>query len=123
MENIKREFFIKALVDVSEDSYSDGELRYVNYYETNLYLKASNITEAVIEFFNNKLCFNIDLEYLEFDTENNCFYCSVLCDVDNNEVNEKDNKYKEWKKGKINLYSNNISLYVYELNLIKTLDK
>ena len=33
MENTKKEFYIKALVDVYEDSYTDGELEWVNYYK------------------------------------------------------------------------------------------
>lgn len=123
MENTKKEFYIKALVDVYEDSYSDGELNQVNYYEESSYLKALNINEAIKRFFNDKLCFDVDLDALEFDELNECFVYSVLCDVDNYEVNEKDNEYKDWKKGKINLYTNNISLYIYELNLIKILDK
>ena len=122
MENTKKEFYIKALIDVYEDNYSDGEINQVNYYEENSYLKALNINEAIKRFFNDKLCFNIDLDALEFDELNECFYYSVLCNVDNYEVTKKDTEYKDWKKGKINLYINNINLYVYELNLIKPLD-
>ena len=123
MKTTEKEFYIKALVDVYEDSYTDGELDWINCYNMDSIIMASNINEAIKEFFNNKLCFNIDLENLEFDIENNCFYYSVLCDEDNIEVHKVDLEYKEWKKGEINLYSNNISLYVYELNFIKSLDK
>ena len=123
MENTERDFYIKALVDVYEDNYTDGELDWVNCYGLDLIIKASNINEAIKEFFYNGLCFNIDLKNLEYIEKNKSFSYNVLCDADNNEVNEKDNIYKKWLEGEIDLYSNNISLYVYELNLIKSLDK
>lgn len=122
MEDLKKEFYIKALVDVYEDSYVDGELDWVNYYKIDTFISASTINEAITEFFNNNLYFKVDLEYLDYDVENNCFYYSVLCDTDNNEVNEDDNIYKKWLDGKIDLYSNNISLYIYEVNPVKVLD-
>lgn len=121
MENTKKEFYIKALVDVYEDSYTDGELDWVNSYKRDSILKASNTNEAIKEFFNNGLYFKVDLKNLDYDVDNNCFYYSVLCDNDNNEVNKDDNIYKKWLDDKLNLYSNNISLYIYELNLITKL--
>lgn len=123
MENTKKGFYIKTLVDVFEDSYSDGELDWVNYYKIDTFLSASNINEAIKEFFNNNLYFKVDLKNLDYDADNNCFYYSVLCDADNNEVDEDDIIYKKWIDGKIDLYSNNISLYVFEVNPVRILHK
>lgn len=122
MENIKKEFYIKAFVDVHEDSYEDGELDFINYYKIEALIKASNKVDAIKEFFNNNLCFTLDLKYLDFDTENNCFRYNVLCDVDNYEISENSNLFKEWKKGKINLYNNYIQLSIFEYNLVKELN-
>jgi hypothetical protein len=83
MENIKKEFYIKALVDVYKDNYTDGELDWVNYYKIDTFISATTLNEAIKEFFNNNLYFKVDLEYLDYDVENNCFYYSVLCDNDN----------------------------------------
>ena len=123
MENIRKEFYIKAWIEVCDCSYEDGELDYINYYKVDALIRASNQNGAIKEFFSNNLCFNLDLKYLDFDGENNCFNYSVLCDVDNSEVLENSTLFKEWKKGKINLYDNNIQLSIYELNLIKELNK
>ena len=51
----------------------------------------------------------------------NCFVYNVLCDVDNSEVSENSTLFKEWKKGKINLYNSYIQFYIYELNLVTKL--
>lgn len=122
MENTKKEFYIKALVDVYEDNYTDGELDWVNYYKIDTFISATTINEAIEEFFNSNLYFKVDLKNLDYDADNNCFYYSVLCDNDNNEVTEDDIIYKKWIDGKIDLYSNNISLYVFEVNPVKVLD-
>lgn len=123
MENIKKEFYIKALVDVYEDSYTDGELDWVNYYKIDTFVSALTINEAITEFFNNNLYFKVDLKNLDYDVDNNCFYYSVLCDNDNDEVDKDDIIYKKWIDDKIDLYSNNISLYIYEVTPAKVLDK
>ena len=122
MVELKKEFYIKAWIDVHDCSYKDGELDYINYYKIDALIKASNQNEAIKEFFNNNLCFNIDLKYLDFDEYLNCFNYDVLCDVDNNEVSENSTLFKEWRKGKINLYNNYIQLSIFELNLIKELN-
>ena len=123
MENIRKEFYFKAWIDVNDCSYKDGELDFINHYKIDALIKASNKIDAIKEFFSNNLCFNLDLKYLDFDEHLNCFNYSVLCDVDNSEVLENSTLFKEWKKGKINLYDNNIQLSIYELNLIKELNK
>lgn len=123
MENIKKEFYIKALIDVYEDNYTDGELDWVNYYKIDTFISATTLNEAIGEFFNNNLYFKVDLKNLDYDVDNNCFYYSVLCDNDNNEVDEDDIIYKKWLNDKINLYSNNISLYIFEVNPVRILHK
>ena len=119
MENIKKEFHIKAYVEVFGENYKDGELDFINYYKIDALIIAPNQNEAIKEFFNNNLGFSIDLKYLTHDDYLNCFNYTVLCDVENNEVLENSNLFKEWKKGKINLFNNCIQLSIYGLNLIK----
>ena len=121
MENIKKEFYVKTLIEVCDYSYEDGDLDFVNSYKRDSIIKASNTNEAIKDFFSNDLYFSVDLENLEFDKENNCFVYVVLSDAYNNEVLENSNLFKEWKKGKIDLYNSYIQLSVYELNLITKL--
>lgn len=121
MENIKKEFYVKALIDVHDYSYEDEELDFVNSYKRDSIIEALNANEAIKEFFNNDLYFSVDLENLEFEEHYSYFVYGVLCDVDNNEVSENSTLFKEWKKGKINLYNNYIQLSIYELNLVTKL--
>ena len=121
MKELKKEFFIKALIDVHDYSYNDGDLDFINSYKRDSIIKASNTNEAIKDFFSNDLYFSVDLEKLEFDEENKCFVYDVLSDADNNEVLENSNLFKEWKKGKIDLYNSYIQFYIYELNLITKL--
>ena len=121
MENIKKEFYFKALVDVHDYSYKEGELDFVTSYKSDSIIKASNQNEAIKGFFNNNLGFNVDLKSLTYDNYLNCFKYTVLCDVENNEVLENSTLFKEWKKGKINLYNNYIQLSICGLNLITKL--
>lgn len=118
---MKKQFYVKALIDVTEDNYENGELGNVNYYDVDGIIPANTSKSAIKQFFNNKLCFDINFDYLEYNEEDKSFNYTVLCDVDNWEIKKESNIFMEWKKGNINLYNNYISLYIYELSAINTL--
>ena len=120
MEN----YYIIYTVDVYEDSYNDGELSNVNYYEGNGSILADTAKDAICLFFKKELCFDIELNNLENEIDNiiNCFSYSVLCDNDNIQVSALDNDFQEWKKGNITLYANNIEFTIYKLQQLETLN-
>lgn len=120
MEN----YYITYTVNVYEDSYNDGELSNVDYYNGKGLIKANTPKEAIVYFFKNELCFDIELNNLDNEIDNviNCFSYSVLCDDDNIQVRELDNDFQEWKKGNINLYANNIEFKLYKLQQLETLN-
>lgn len=118
---MKKQFYIKVSVDVIEDNYIKGGLDIVNYYVKYGNILADNSKEAIKQFFNNRLCFDINFDNLEYDEDNKSFCYSVLCDVGNWEIKKEYNAYKEWEKGSIKLYNHYISLYIYELTAVNTL--
>ena len=105
---------ITSLHNVYLDSYKDGELDHVNSYDIENVIFAENVKSAIEKYFENVLYykFNFSLCYFDF---NQLFY-SVLVDADNYEATK--NQIQVWKMGKSKLYSNNITISVFELNAI-----
>ena len=95
------------------DSYTDGEIKNVNNFDTDGKYNAETPAEA-IEKHLYSLGYNFNVNYIDTDEEeeNKIFY-SVLCDEENDEATE--NQIKDWKKDEKILYSNNMIIYVYEL--------
>jgi len=112
-----KQFKIKYDVEVYEDSYSQGELNHVNYYNGVFEVNSNSVKEAVKEFFDNELYFDINFDYMELiqDDNLNRFTYSVLCDNDNQEVTQDEDIYKQWLNDEVLLYSNQISFNVYEV--------
>lgn len=120
-----QKYFIKYFVDVIEDSFNDGELKQVNYYDGEFFIEAANSKVAIKKLFEDKLYFDIDLNNLESlqDDNLNGYFYSVLCDVNNEQITNKEcQDFKEWEKGNINLCANRVNFNIYELNEIKNLD-
>lgn len=104
---------IKTIHDICLDDYKQGELEFVNIYSLDSEIGANSTKEAIKKYFNEFLYYSIDFKYIQID--NNILNYSVLVDVDNNEVTNKDIIYKKWVEGKEKLYSNNITLFAYEI--------
>ena len=117
-------YFIKSIHDIYIDSYSEGEKGNVNFYDIEQNVKAENPREAIKMFFEKFLYYNFSFEHSyivheeegEEEPQNKLFY-SVLVDEENCEANEKE--IEEWKQNKKTLYSNNITIYVHELQPVK----
>lgn len=99
------------------DSYTEGETKNVNNFDTDGKYNAETPTEAIEKHFYS-LGYNFNANYIDTDEEeeNKIFY-SVLCDEENNEATE--NQIEDWKKDEKILYSNNMIIYVYELKKSK----
>ena len=125
MENLEKSTYrISYNVDVYEDSFKNGELENVNYYDGEFITKANNPKDAIKDFFENELFFDIDFKYMETiqDENLNGFNYSVLCNNDNEEVKTNDSIYIEWKKDNVMLYTNNVNFNIYEIKETKILD-
>ena len=118
-------YFIESVHDICIDSYSEGEKENVNFYDIKQNVKAENPRQAIEKYFETELFFSFNFEYAgimheeegeEADNINKLNYC-ILVDEENCEANEKE--LEEWKQGKKTLYSNNITLSIYEVQPVK----
>ncbi len=110
-----KKYQILIHTDIYEDNYSEGEGEFINYFTNDYTVKSESPMSAVGEAL-SKLgySFNASLSAIDDENDNQVWY-SNLVDVDNIEVNEGERQYNDFKEGKINLYSANHSIYVYEL--------
>jgi len=109
-----RKFKIETIHDIYVDSYENGELNYVNGWNLNADIKAENPREAIEKYFEKELYYKFNFEHLDKDEEQiNKFWYSVLVDEDNTEASEA--QIKDWKKDKLKLYANNITLFISEI--------
>ena len=105
---------IESVHTVNEDSYTEGEGKFVNEWYQNLTISAENVLDAIKQFYKEELYMN----YVSGNTETdeNRLFDSRIVDKDNTKPSEW--QIEEWKKGEILLYSENITLYVYKLEPI-----
>ena len=110
-----KKYQVKINTDVYEDSYSEGEGDHVSWFTNTCIVESSSPMNAVGEAL-GKLGYSFSASLSDIDDENdNQVHYSNIVDVDNVEVNEQESQYNDFKEGKVNLYSANHSIYVYEL--------
>ena len=108
-----KNYLIECEHNIYVDSYEQGEGENVNNFDTKGEYKAENPTEA-IEKHLLSLGYSFNKDYIQVDEEESGkVWYSVLCDVENSEATESQKN--AWKKDKLTLYANNMTLYVYEL--------
>ena len=98
---------ITSLHEVFEDNFLNGETSFVNSWEQNKIVKATNLNEALKIYFNNEIYINYDIEKLDID--NDMIFTSNLCDINNFWANEA--QIEKWKKNEIKLFSQHITIY------------
>jgi hypothetical protein len=118
-----KKYQVEIHTDVYEDNYSEGEGQSVSCFTNDYTVNSESPMSAVGEAL-SKLgySFNASLSAINDENDNQVWY-SNLVDVDNIEVNEGENQYDDFKEGKINLYSANHSIFVYELVPVKFTDE
>lgn len=110
------EYLIRSYHTVSEDSYNDGELDYVNGYELSYFVKAIDPSKAVQEYIERKLYYKFNPRFIDKSDDDISVYYNVLVDIDNAEATESE--YELWKQGKIKLYNDSIRIEVYSVSII-----
>ena len=111
-------FYIQSFHDICEDSFEEGEGEFVNAYDIKGVIEAKTADEALEKFFESYLSFEYKKENFIRDEFTHAFQTNVLADVDNIEVRD-EKTINLWKEGKVKLYNENISVYIYEMRLIK----
>ena len=107
-------FKIYSAHDVYIDDYEQGELDRVNGYTVANEIEANDVWEAIEKYFETTLYYDFKKgNASKSDEVENELHYSVLVDVENLEASE--NQIEKWKQGKEKLYSNNITITVYEI--------
>ena len=107
-------FKIHSAHDVYIDDYEQGELDRVNGYTLTNEVEANDVWEAIEKYFKTTLYYDFKkVNSSKSDEVENELHYSVLVDVENLEANER--QIEKWKQGKEKLYSNNITITVYEI--------
>jgi hypothetical protein len=110
------EYLIKSYHTVSEDSYNDGELDYVNGYELSYFIKATDPSNAIQQYIERKLYYKFNPKFIDTSSDDISVYYNVLVDIDNAEATESE--YELWKQGKLKLYNDCIRLEVYNVSIV-----
>ena len=108
-------FFIECEHNIYLDNYNEGETENVNNYDTKGMYKTEDNIQA-IEKHLHSLGYSFNKDYIQADEEDkkqNKIWYSVLCNSESEEANEKE--LENFKNGSINLYANNMTIYIYEL--------
>ena len=109
-----KQFMIIASHDMYEDSYSDGEGRFVDSYTREPQIvKAPTAQEAVAMFVQSYIG-DILLQDINFEFED--AYVSRLIDRDGSDATASE--IEKWKENKMDLYSDNVTMKVYEINKV-----
>ena len=111
-----KRYYIESNHDVYKDSYNEGETENINYYNLKSIVQAKNPKEAIKQYFDKELCYSFNIDNSDTD-EDGVLHYSVLVDEENSEATEKE--IELWKEGKKVLYSNNITLSIFELVGVK----
>jgi hypothetical protein len=109
MKNYK----IKSIHHIFIDSYEQGEMEHVNFYNLESEIQANDINEAISLYFENVLFYKFDFANCSILDDKKVLHYSVLCDSENCEASKSEMEL--WKKNKLTLYSNNIDIEIFEL--------
>jgi hypothetical protein len=113
-----KDYKIYSVHDVYLDSYENGELEQVNHYTMKSEIHATNPKEAIKEYFKTILCYDFNInDAMISENDKNILYYSNL--VDNGNVQASKNEIEQWRKNQIKLYSNNTTLFIYELKEVE----
>jgi hypothetical protein len=110
-------YIVESLTNVYVDSYNEGEGDFCNCYEVRSEQQTKTPLEAIKLHFENSLFYTFYFNLSDTDENKKTLYYSNLVNVDNEEVEEKTHTFKQWKKGKINLYVANHVINVIEYKL------
>lgn len=107
-------FFIECEHNIYLDNYNEGETENVNNYDTSgMYKTEDNIQAIEKHLYSLGYDFNKDhIQADEEDEKQNKIWYSVLTNEQGDEASEKE--LEQFRNESINLYANNMTIYVYE---------
>jgi len=99
-----------GIVECYEDSYEDGEGKYVNEWNFNVKGTYDSAEDLIKEIVKETGLFDFGVKDFVFDEEQSAIMTSDLVDENNNVADKKD--IELWEKGEKKLYTANLWLYV-----------
>jgi hypothetical protein len=111
-----KKYLIESIHLVFEDSYKEGELSFINEYTLQAFIEHETQEQAINKYIKEHI-FVKDISFSKEFVNDNRFDFSFLCDKDNSEPSEKE--LDEWRKNKIRLYCNSVSIKISEINECK----
>ncbi|NBT59339.1 hypothetical protein EBT16_11205 [bacterium] len=110
-----KRYQISSYHEIYEDSYEEGELDRVNSYEIDPHtIEADTPMEAIAKYYNSYMPTEFKPENAMLDDEQaNIVYYSSL--EDESGLKPSEDELAEWMEGRMKLYANNATIFVYEL--------
>jgi len=113
-----KRFYITLSINNYLDSYSEGEIGHVGYYEQSNVVRADNPTEAVKNYVENILVYKVDEDSLsKVDDVPYALTGSWMIDEDGTEPTEF--QLEKFRNNEIQLWVSSIEFYVYELQAVE----
>jgi hypothetical protein len=117
-----KQFYFNVNATIYKDDYKEGQGDQVNSWQNQELIEAETLDLAIEKLFETRLYFSYKKEFAQIqdcdDSINNILEYSNLVDENNSEVLESGKKYQAWKAGKINLYSCDLSIEIFELKAV-----
>jgi hypothetical protein len=111
---MKKLYYVSSFHSVYEDSFTEGESKFVNEFADNKVISAESALDAVKEYYNKVIYKPFRMDSVEIDE---CkIYDSFMVDEDGALASEFDEEM--WKKEERVLFSENIDIEVYEMNQV-----
>ena len=110
---MKKIYRIVSDHDIYEDSYTEGEIKRVSTYDSSATIFAEDPKAAVREYMESHLYID-PKDGVEYDDD--IAYTSKMVDEDG--ARASNTEIEMWKKGELTLYSENITMRVYEMNQV-----
>ena len=104
-------YYITTEHTIYKDNFIEGEQEQVNFFNNKQIITAIDARTAIKQYFEGVLYYNIDFAFAEID--NNKLYYSVQVNNDNEVPCMQE--IELWKEGKIDLFSDNIYLELFEV--------
>lgn len=109
-----KNYIVKSFHEIFVDDYNEGEGKHVNGYALSGEVQANNPKEAITAYLRDNLGYNLDFNNCEVSPEEGNLV-QTSCLVNNDNIQPTNSEVKQWEAGNVELYSNRIDMFVYEV--------
>lgn len=113
-----KNYMVKSLHEVFVDDYKEGEGEHANAYELSDEVQAESPKQAINKYLQDCLGYNLDFNNCEVNPDDKS-NVQTSCLVNNDNIQPTNSEVKQWEAGNVELYSNHIDMFVYEVTEVK----